>query len=345
MNDKERLNDEIDNYKDTIYAMVGFMNFYRYDDASKAMKNNVLVFQGRRLEPSPKKTVNSNGEQVPHVTPDIGVLLPSKDGVLGEVKKSFPMEQELWIKTFEQLMSYDDDLRGWPSNDKKVNSHDIVLILHQSRTKAVRKFFEEYKGSKINFNRPFCIIEFNRSDERNAYIFFRIEYGSLSDNSVNGKLANGVPVPMLVFIKTYSTIKIYDSEPPLPYLIELIWTNVVLRKASEDSKFEKLRTNQKIEVIFEIDKIIEELHQEFSFRSLYGDNHDRQPKIPKKEWVVRACEQLVKSNEATWVDSTKTAIKVFFRRYDDTLGHFIEICSGEVENSKQIELFEDKEDR
>lgn len=345
MNDKEQINDEIDNYKDTIYAMVGFMNFYRYDDTSKAMKDNVLVFQGRRLEPSPEKTINSNGEKIPHVTPDIGVLLPSKDGVLGEVKKSFPIEQELWIKTFEQLMSYDDDLMGWPSTDKKVNSHDIVLILHQSRTKAVRKFFEEHKGSKINFNRPFCIIEFNRSDERKAYIFFRIEYGLLSDNSVNGKLGNGVQVPMDVFIEIYSTIKIYDSEPPLPYLIELIWTNVVLRKASEETKFEKLRKNQKIEVILEIDNIIEELHQEFSFRSLYGDNHDRQPKIPKKEWVMRACEHLVKSNEATWIDSTKATVKVFFRKYDDILVHFIELCSEKEENSNQLKLFGDKNNK
>ena len=345
MTPQEEFKNKIDDYVQTIHAIAGFMNFYRYDDTAKKMKDEVLVFQGRRLEPSPEKAINSNCDKIANVTPDIGVFLPSKNGVLGEVKKGFSQNQQYWLEDFQQLMSYDDDLTGWPSKDGRVNSHDIVLILHQTRAAKVRRFYEEKAGSEIKFLRPFIIVQFNRADERKSYYFFHKILGSLTEKYVDEQLTDGVSVPMEVFIKTYSTIKIYDSEPPFPYLIELIWTNVVLRRASEDSKFEKLKRNQKIDVILEIDNIIEDLHQEFSFRSLYGDNHDRQPKIPKKEWVVRACEHLVKSNEATWIDSTKTAIKVFFRRYDDTLGHFIEICSGEVENSTQIELFENKEDK
>ncbi len=343
MNNSEKFYEEIDNYKDTLSAMIGFMNFYRYDDTSNKMKKDVLVFQGRRLEPSTKKILKLNGDNTSCVTPDIGILLPTKNGVLGEVKKSFPNNQNLWIKSFEQLMAYDDDLKGWPSADERVHLHDIVLILHQSRTKAVRKYFESNKGSKINFNRPFCIVEFNRSDERNAHFFFRIEYGFLTESFINERLGNGIEVPMFVFIGTYSTIKFYDSEPPLPYLIELIWENVVLRSASEEAKFEKLRKNQKIEVVLEVDSIAEELHQGFSFHMLHDNNEERQPKIPKKEWIMRACEQLVKSNEASWVDSTKKTIKVFFRKYDNVLGHFIELCSKEVENIGQLKLFKTDE--
>lgn len=342
MNTSEKFYEEIDNYKDSVSAIIGFMNFYRYDDTSEEMKKDVLVFQGRRLKPSTQKTFEPSTENASYVTPDIGILLPAKNGVLGEVKKSFPNDQGQWIKTFEQLMSYDDDLRGWPSVDK-VNSHDIVLILHQSRSNVVRKYFESNRGSIINFNRPFCIVEFNRSDERNAHFFFRIQYGSLTENSVNARLENGVPVPMVALVKAYSTIKIYDSEPPLPYLLDLIWENVVLRSASEEAKFEKLRKNQKIEVVLEVDSIAEEMHQGFSFRMLHDNNEERQPKIPKKEWIMRACEHLVKLNEASWVDSTKKTIKVFFRKYDDVLGHFIELCSKEVENIGQLKLFKESE--
>ena len=62
----------------------------------------MLVFQGRRLEPSSQKVMYLNGEKISRVTPDIVAFLPSKSGVLGEVKKSFPKNQERWIKTFEQ---------------------------------------------------------------------------------------------------------------------------------------------------------------------------------------------------------------------------------------------------
>ena len=343
MTPQEEFKNKIDDYVQTIHAIAGFMNFYRYDDTAKKMKDEVLVFQGRRLEPSPEKAINSNGDKIANVTPDIGVFLPSKNGVLGEVKKGFSQNQQYWLEDFQQLMSYDDDLTGWPSKDGRVNSHDIVLILHQTRAAKVRRFYEEKAGSEIKFLRPFIIVQFNRADERKSYYFFHKILGSLTEKYVDEQLTDGVSVPMEVFIKTYSTIKFYDSEPSLPYLIELIWTNVVLRAASEDAKFEKLKRNQKIDVMLGIDSIIEELHQGFSFRMLYGDNNERQPKIPKKEWVMRACERLVELNEASWVDSTKKAIKIFFRKYDDVLGYFIELCSKEVENIGQLKLFKESE--
>ena len=340
---QEEFKNKIDDYVQTIHAIVGFMNFYLYDNTAKKMKDEVFVFQGRKLEPSPERSINSNGEKIANVTPDIGVFLPSENGVLGEVKKGFSQNQQYWLGDFQQLMSYDDDLTGWPSKDGRVKSHDIVLILHQTRAAKVSRFYEEKAGSEIKFLRPFIIVQFNRADERKSYYFFHKILGSLTEKYVDEQLTDGVSVPMEVFIKTYSTIKFYDSEPPLPYLIELIWTNVVLRAASEDAKFEKLKRNQKIDIMLGIDSIIEELHQGFSFRMLHGDNNERQPKIPKREWVMRACEQLVKLNEASWVDSTRKTIKIFFRKYDDVLGHFIELCSKEVENIGQLKLFKERE--
>ena len=337
MNSQENFRNKIDDYEQTIHAIVGFMNFYRYDDSTHKMKTNVLVFQGRRLEPSPERATSSNSEKIRHVTPDLGVLSEIKSGVLGEVKKSFPKDQELWMKTFEQLMSYDDDLRGWPSADGKVNSHDIVLLVHQTRAAPVLKFYQNKADADITFRRPFIIIQFNRADEGKPYYFFQKTLGSLTEESVNGRLGDGVSVPMEIFVKTYSTIKIYDSQPPIPYLIELIWTNVVLHSASEDPKFQKLRKNQKIDVVLEIDRIIEELCQGFSFRSLHGGDSERQPKIPKREWVIMACEQLVKAKEATWEDSSQTRVRFLFKKYDDVLGHFIELCS-ELKTDEQLEL-------
>ena len=342
MSDEIKIRNEINDYEQTIHAIVGFINFFLYDAERKEMRRDVIVLQGRRFNPSPGKSFNRDGERIDYVTPDIGILLPSKGGVIGEVKKSFPSDQKHWFKIFEQLMRYDDDLTGWPTDDETVDSHDIVLILHQSRGARVREFYETQKGTKIDFNRPFSIIEFNRSDEEKSYYFFRKLSGKLSEESVDSRLLYGVPVPMEVFIKIYSTIKIYDDEPPPPYLLHLIWQNVALKKAAESEHFEKLRRNQKIDVNLEMETIIDELHRGFSFRGLNEIESNRQPRIPKREWILRACDKLVELKEAKWVDQRKT-ITIFFRPYDDVLSHFIKCCAGDVQEDIQPKLFKDEE--
>lgn len=341
MSDSKEIHSKIDDYEHTIHASVGFMNFFRYDGTEKRIRDDVIVFQGRRFDPSPGKSINQKGERVGHVTPDIAILLPSKNGVIGEVKKSFPANRDLWYRTFNQLMSYDDDLTGWPTDNEKVASHDIVLILHQSRSVAVQEFYENYKGTKIEIKRPFSIVEFNRSDEAKQYYFFRRTFGKISEKNVDEQLKYGVQVPMSVFNDLNFKIKLCDDEPPLPYLLEIIWIHVALQKASEDERLEKLRKNQKIEIELDIETIIETLYRGFSFRLLYDEEATRQPRIPKREWVIRACKKLVELNEAKWIDKDKK-ITFYFRQYDDVLEHFIEGCLDEDQEDKQLSLFEDE---
>ncbi|HVC98995.1 MAG TPA: hypothetical protein VND64_35350, partial [Pirellulales bacterium] len=103
------------------------------------------------------------------VTPDIGVLLPNATGVLAEVKLSFPKDQAHWMDDFEQLMRYGGELQGWPSADGRVGVHDVVLITKQGRAVPVKKFYEARVGKEIVFERPFAIVSYNRSDERQKY--------------------------------------------------------------------------------------------------------------------------------------------------------------------------------
>jgi len=332
MTTKEEYLNDIDNYGESIIAMVGFMNFYRYDSANKKMRNDILIFQGRRLD-------IENGEKANSVTPDIGILMPSQRGVLGEVKKSFPQNSDYWIDDFNQLMSYDNELIGWPSENERVSGHDIVLILHQSRAVAIRQYYEEKMQDKIKFKRPFVIISFNRSDERKAYYYFEKRCGSLSNSDINLQLETGVQVPMEVFVGIYSTIKIYDSEPPPPYLMDLIWTNVILQRASGNEKFSRLRKNQKIEVTITIEEIIDELYEQYSFYPLQRNHKNRQSKIPRGEWVTGACEKFIEIGLGKWTNSDHSSITLYFKKIDDVLSYFIDMCISHDLEAKQIEMF------
>jgi hypothetical protein len=340
-NTKVRIRDDITDYQDSVFAIIGFANFYRFDDRTKTMRSDVVIFQGRRLAPSPAKSVNSDGNPVDFVTPDLGILLPSNSGVLAEVKKSFPANEQYWFDDFEQLMAYDDDLRGWPSDSGTVPTHDVVLLLHQSRARAVSKFYEKHRGKTIRFQRPFCIVEFNRSNERNAYFFFRKENGDLTEPKINERLDNGVQVPMFALTGTYSEIKIYDSEPPLAYMLHLIWEQVINNKASENPKYPSLRKKQRIDVEVSVEEVVNELCQKFSFHPMQTETGERQPKIPKADWVQRAFDRLVKAGDAEWLDRAKGRLKAKFTRHEDVLAYFVELCAADQENRGQLPLFKD----
>jgi len=317
------IQNKIDNYQQTIIAMVGFMNFYRYD----SNQNPIILFQGRKLSPT-------HNDRVDFVTPDIGVLLPDDTGILGEVKHSFPKERDFWMRAFEQLMKYDDDLDGWPNNSGKVSTHDLVLLTHQSRARVVGNYYREKATTgEVNFMRPFSIVEYNQTSQREEYFFFRVEEGELSDEQVNSSLQEGVSVPMMVLLNQYAAVKLYDDMPELPYLMFIIWVYVVLERAFDNELFSGLAKNQKLDVVLTVDEIVEALRDGYSFRILNTDNSDRQPQIPKKAWVKKACQKFVKWGEAKWNDDQKTSITFkCHKKYTDALKHFIEefVKEGEV---------------
>ena len=320
---------KIDNYNQTIIAIVGFMNFYKYDSS----QDPIVLFQGRRLKPP--------GDDEPDfVTPDIGIMMPDSTGVLGEVKHTFPKNKELWIDAFDQITKYDDDLSGWPNVEKKVTAHDLVLLTHQTRGRAVGNFYrEKVRTEDISYARPFSIVEYSHVSERENFFFFRIEEGAISDEQVNAKLQEGVSVPMTILISKYAAVKLYDDKPEVPYLMHLIW-NLILENASELEQYRRLRKNQKLEVSISVDEIVETLRLGYSFRLLNSEYADMQPQIPKKSWVKEACQKFVEWKEATWSDTERSSLTFkAHKQYEDTLRHFISLYVSEG-NIDQPTLFD-----
>lgn len=313
----------IDSYNMSIHAIVGFANFYLWDHSTRSDRPGVTVFQGRRLQ---RKTVGDGEPQPPSVTPDLGILSKPREGVLAEVKILFPQDEARWFDDFEQLMAYDADLRGWPTSDGTVDQHDIVLIVEQGRANRVRRFYEQNAGERIRFSRPFVMVVCNRSDNRQAYYFFERTIGTLTNTAVDSLLVDGTKVPMEVLLDRYSTIKLYDAEPPLPYMIELIWTQIVLDNARTDPRFRKLRKKQKLPVVLDVTEILNRLRAGFTFRSLDANAAEGSPETAHKSWVVKALEKLVNLREAEWIDATKVSIRVLFQQYEDPLRHFVVAC-------------------
>ena len=73
---------EISNYKDTVHAIITFCCLYKYDQ--RTSRDNVKIFQGRRF-------IAKNNKKV---TPAIAIQIDEKNGIIAEVKNSFPTNQE-----------------------------------------------------------------------------------------------------------------------------------------------------------------------------------------------------------------------------------------------------------
>lgn len=382
----ERMRDVIDDYTSSIHTIIGFMNFYVYDDTAKQNRRDVRVFQGRELyrlvatesdleEPVTEAALEGHADSTPQsttvevadvgeplnastttrpditnqemrpVTPDFGIVHPDQAGVVGEVKLSFPKDRNLWMQDFEQLKRYDAELVNWPTDDGQVREHQIVCITHQSRAVAVKDYYlARVAEGVLSFVRPFAIVQCGRLEQRRQFYFFQVVEGALSDEPLQERLHEGVQVPMEVLVGKYSTVKFYDAEPPMPYLMQVIWEHVVLPKVRSLSKFSTLRRKQRLEAIIEVSEIVDILVNQFSFRTFPNITIEGQPDVPHRNWVERACEQFVSANDAEWVDATKNSIRFFFQRYSSVLDHFIDVCTKPLElmaeKDPQMKLFD-----
>lgn len=335
--------EQIDDYKDSIWAIIGFLNLFLFDDETKKMRPDIKVAQGRRMKTSESNPLAPSRE----VTPDFCIQHPSNKGVVGEVKKSFPNNQDYWQDDFSQLMSYDDDFLNWLTTSGKIDDHEIVLLPEQSRSRLVKKYFEDRKDKEIKFKKNFVIIEFNRNDQAKGYFFFRKEYGNFKYfKDVNTRLEQGVQVPLNKLMLAYEKIKLYDSKPPLPYLLHLIWENIILLHASDNQGFSALRKNSKMPIDITVDQIADELHENYSFKSLNADNSSHQPKIPFKSWIKEAINALATFKLAVWKSEINGECTIYFKKFSDTLTTFIDLCIEnnfwESTNEKQMDLFETK---
>jgi flagellar biosynthesis chaperone FliJ len=321
--------EKIDNYNNTVYAIIGFLNTYVHELRRKG--DLVVIFQGRKLY------FSANSEQF--VTPDLGITIGNDMGIVGEVKCTLDKDQNNWKDHFKQLKKYEKILVGWPTENGNVAEFDIVLLVEHSRSRALKDFYEKNLEGDLKLTKPFIIIEFNRSSQQKEFFFFRIEYGNLSNEVLHRKFYDGINVAMEVFVKQYSRIKIYDVEPEMPIMLQLI-NECVVDKQIRDRKYKKLtrRNTQPVEI--SVHEITDLLKEAYSFRSLHNPQYkNNQPEFPKTEWVRKAFDKLVELAEGNWLDKGLGKFNYLLSQKEgNILDHYILRLYGDV--AIQTRLFE-----
>ncbi len=336
--------EDIDDYKNTAFAMIGLANLYRFDDSAKSFRGDVQFFQGRRFDTSSRNRRTPSST----VTPDLAILVKGQDAAVAEVKVSLPKDRNLWQRVLEQLERYDDDLTGWPTNNGKVKSHDIVLMFHQMRVALVDVLREAIAAGQVRFERPLYGVSFVISTQKDTFLLLRLEMGAPTFDPVRLRLREPVSVPFEVIAVHYGRFKLWDSRPPIPYLMDLIWREVVADRAASDDRFATLRRNSHLPVRLTVNETAEYLQENFAFNQSLGEKHsgvegERQPLIPHSEWVRAAIDTFAATGLGRWVDDKQEQCEIDYRKenlnVEEFARRYLTTTGGTEEYGGQVAIF------
>ncbi len=325
-----RVQDAVEDYQSTVHAMLAFSAFVVHDSVTKRPKSHFGF--GRRMTTSKTNPVVASAD----VTPDIVAQKNATYGVVAEVKRSLPADRTKWSSHVVQLRKYDDDLKGWWTKGEHIAASDTTLLVHQSRSRAFVSVLEEEKARNAASVGPHTsVIEFNRSEERQANYFFRLEWGEFRDSELSARLKEGVQVPIDKVIKTFSNVKFYDADPPLHSLLLLLWIDYFgpLAAASEyDQNFKAFPINVNVSVI------TDELQKAYGSQLLERD--ERSAEFPTAMSVRRALDALVAMKLAMAIPDARGEYRVLYRRFkEDVLQRFASMLKTPAEQvSTQADL-------
>lgn len=309
----EKIKQQADDYVQTVLALLAFANHACWDETKRELLVDSRFTFGKRM-------INQSGTEV---TPDLIVQRTKNYGLVAEVRKDLPKEESYWLKEFSQLESYDGKLDGWFTTNKKIDTADIVLLTHYTRGPAAARFLEKKIGDgSLSFSNKISIVTFVFSAEVKEFIALEKKWGKISLQELERSLESVRSVSIEKLNSTYGYVKFYDAEPPLPYLLVILWDQV-FNPLKEKFKYDEGRKSTPIQV--SIDELRN--HLQVYFGPPKQENHEREPEIPKREWVKKALEILctVGMAERDNLQLEKYTI-LFKKKKQDTFQMFAKIC-------------------
>lgn len=285
------------------------------------------------------------------ITPDTVIQILDDLGFIVEAKISLPADENHWGGILNQIKKYDDDLTGWWKQDEHINNHNVILLLHMSRSVSFKKYRDvliengDYESSDSVWG-----IEFVLSRQRQEYILFRTcwEANNMYNCNLSNRLEIGVNLPIEAVKFSYGNIKFYDSKPEPEYLLSIIWQDI-LTPWKREVEFNKQLNCYLIET--DIQTITNELQKSYGSIALQRScnidrNDEREIEYPKGSWVKEALEILIKLGFAS--KDSEDNYTIFFRelrlrRDKDLVDYFSKHRAKKEEEEEDLQrrLFED----
>ncbi len=252
------------------------------------------------------------------VTPDCVIQDSSTTGIVAETKLSLPKDESQWDSNFIQLEKYDDDLRGWWTSTERIEKHDVIALVPLPRAVAFADLLEEgVAQSTWLFGRNVAVVGFFKQSGVKDFLTLKKERGSLLNQSLDSRLRRSVPIDFAHLLVEYNDRKFIDSEPPLPYLLQIIWDNLFVQYAAAAPP-----TSEKhIALDVSVETVTTDLQENYGFKS----SGARSPEIPRQSTIRKALDALVEFRLAEVTSQSNYRVR-YKRGRIDTLEKFGRLC-------------------
>jgi len=290
---------------------------------------------GRRMTTSAENQISPNSD----VTPDSVIQLSDNIGLVVEIKTSMSRNQDHWRGDINQLLKYDDTLKGWWTDDESIPVHNVIVLIETTRWHEFYKYlFSLRDGGEIIFSDNICGTSFVRAQNTLFIenIIYEQRWGEIKDRELINKLTGGISIPIERVKSSYGNIKFYDSKPEIEYLLSVIW-NDIFNPRRQNSTYNKEFRYYPIDI--NIRNLTDELQCSFGCIALRGDHsltqNEREVEFPQLSWVREALDALVEYGMAK--KNTNENYVVFYKLIKtDLLEYFAKRRLKEKKTKKKI---------
>lgn len=308
-NQLESIKKSIDNYITTVNALLCFLSLTSW--INKQPTKHFFCSFGRNMTTGPNNPVSPDT----NITPDEIIQLSNSLGLIIEAKIGLPQAKELWMDIETQLRKYDDDLRGWWTEDGRIPRWNSIFLVEIARSEEFKEFREKLISDGVfSADNNIVGIEFSRADQFNTYIFFRTRWGNIHDSALGEVLRLGKKKDIQDAENYYGRIKFCDSPPEPEYLLSIIWQDIFtpLHRSVEYSKSLKCYP-----IDITISRIVHELQLGFGSKALQRNcgidaYAEREVEYPQTSWVRDSLSILEKLGLAKRI--SEDSFKIYFKR-------------------------------
>ena len=180
-----------------------------------------------------------------------------------EIKSSFPQHVAAVDQMVRQVRQYDGELAGWeyeapPGDDsRRRGDHDVVIVV---RARLAPDFAAglpaALKERDVKIKSPLSIIGIVRDDGGgdDGRFLLKRSFGTISHRKAHDALGRGWSIDVHTMAGELNGTKFYDSRPPLPYIMSVLWIQVFPNLA-HGKKRKRLRSNAEVPIDAEVDRV------------------------------------------------------------------------------------------
>lgn len=210
-----------------------------------------------------------------------------------EVKSSFPQHAAAIEQMAKQVHRYDGELGGWEDEaphdgggDQR-DDHDIVVVvraIHAPDFAAGLSAALRERGMEIKSPLSIIGIASGKNNGGGEEYSLKRSSGAISHKKTHDVLGRGWSIDAEALLKDFETTKFYDSRPPLPHIMAVLWL-YVCPNLMHGKKLKRFRGNAEVCIVAEVGRV----HRLASKLA-----HSSNPGCVKRAWIKDAMEKFVR---------------------------------------------------